>query len=89
VYAKSAWRFVHAIRPYKPLKKLVKKIGAEVVLLCFSKTQLAGLCAMASQKGIAILYKMERFRELQDTISTIANMGLWQQWHLFFNLLYP
>jgi hypothetical protein len=48
VYEESAWRFVHAIRPYKPLKKLVKKIGAEVVSLGFPKTELPGLRAIAS-----------------------------------------
>jgi hypothetical protein len=48
VYEESAWRFVHAIRPYKPVKKFIKKLGAEVVLLGFPKTELPGLRAIAS-----------------------------------------
>jgi len=31
VYEQSAWRFAHAVRPNKSVKKFVKKLGSEVV----------------------------------------------------------
>ena len=38
VYERSAWRFAHKVRPYKPVKKHIKKLGREIVSLGFLKS---------------------------------------------------
>jgi hypothetical protein len=39
VYEQSAWRFIELIKPYKPIKKRVKKLNMDVVSIGFPKSQ--------------------------------------------------
>ena len=50
VHEQSAWCFAHAVRPYKSVKKFVKKLGSEVVSLGFPKSQLDSIQAWALEK---------------------------------------
>ena len=43
VYEESAWRFIELVKPYKPIKKRVKKLKMDVVSIGFPKSQLPGL----------------------------------------------
>ncbi len=54
VYEQSAWRFAHAVKSYKPVKKFVKKLGAEVVSLGFPKSQLGSIQDISVAKGFVV-----------------------------------
>ena len=51
VYEESAWRFIELVKPYKPIKKRVKKLNMDVVSIGFPKSQLPGLINIVEQNG--------------------------------------
>ena len=54
VYEESAWRFIELIKPYKPIKKRVKKLNMDVVSIGFPKSQLPAILDIVSQNGFTL-----------------------------------
>jgi hypothetical protein len=55
VYEESAWRFIALVKPYKPIKKRVKKLNMDVVSIGFPKSQLPGLLTIVEQNGFTLV----------------------------------
>jgi hypothetical protein len=81
VYEQSAWLFVHLVRPYKPVKKFVKKLAAEVVSMGFPKSQLQAIHSLALDRGwlitdepgrMIILVKEEPVVPFQDWKQSVS-----------------
>lgn len=54
VYEESAWRFHAFIRPFKPVKKFVKKYRKDIVTIGFPKSNLESILKTASENGCKI-----------------------------------
>ncbi|MBW6459767.1 MAG: hypothetical protein K0B08_04265 [Bacteroidales bacterium] len=61
VYEESAWRFVHWLRPYKAIKKFVKKLNQEIVSIGFPKKALDTIKQEAREKGFQIVVEENNF----------------------------
>ncbi len=61
VYEESAWRFHAFIRPYKPVKKYVRKYGKELVTIGFPKSLLEGIVKVASDNAYTVTGESETY----------------------------
>jgi len=61
VYEESAWRFHAFIRPFKPVKKFVKKYRKDIITIGFPKSNLESILKTASEKGFKIAVESDAY----------------------------
>jgi hypothetical protein len=60
-FEKSAWRFCAFLKPYKAVKKAVKKMKGEVVSIGFPMSQLPAILELSHQNGFSVVGKEAGF----------------------------
>ena len=86
VYEQSAWRFVELIKPYKPIKKRVKKLNMDVVSIGFPKSQLPAISEIARQNGFTLDREESGSLTIQISGEPDVNFDEWKQ-HIPLNLM--
>ena len=79
MYEQSAWRFVELIKPYKPTKKMVRKLNIEVVSIGFPKSQLSAISEIAHQKGFILSQEASGPLTIQIPGEPDINFDEWKQ----------
>ena len=79
VYEESAWRFVELIKPYKPIKKRVKKLNMDVVSIGFPKSQLPAILDIVSQNGFTLSQEEPSSLILKTLSEPDTNFSEWKQ----------
>ena len=79
VYEQSAWRFIELIKPYKPIKKRVKKLNMDVVSIGFPKSQLTAISEIAHKNGFTLAQEESGSLTIKITGEPDVNFDEWKQ----------
>jgi len=79
VYEESAWRFIELIKPYKPIKKRVKKLNMDVVSIGFPKLQLPAISEIAHQNGFTLAQEESGSLIIKMPSEPDVNFDEWKQ----------
>ena len=79
VYEQSAWRFIELIKPYKPIRKRVKKLNMDVVSIGFPKSQLPVISEIAHQNGFTLAQEESGSFTIQILGEPDVNFDEWKQ----------
>jgi len=79
VYEESAWRFVTFVKQNQPGSKYVKKVDMDVVSIGFPKTGLAGILAIAAQRGFVLVREEETWLAIKTTDEPEGHFAAWKQ----------
>jgi hypothetical protein len=79
VYEQSAWRFIELIKPYKPIKKRVKKLNMDVVSIGFPKSQLYAISEIARQNGFTLAQEESGSLTIKIPVEPYINFDEWKQ----------
>ena len=79
VYEQSAWRFIELIKPYKPIKKRVKKLNMDVVSIGFPKLQLPAISEIAHKNGFTLAQEEPGSLTITIPSEPYFNFDEWKQ----------
>jgi hypothetical protein len=79
VYEQSAWRFIEFIKPYKPIKKRVKKLDMEVVSIGFPRSQLSVIFEITQQNGFTLVVEESGVFTIKILNEPMVNFEEWKQ----------
>jgi hypothetical protein len=86
VYEQSAWRFIELIKPYKPIKKRIKKLNMEVVSIGFPKSQLPAISEIINKNGFTLTQEESGSLTIKIPCEPDVNFDIWKQ-NLPLNLM--
>lgn len=79
VYEESAWRFSEMIKPYKPVRRNIKKLNKEIVSLGFPNKLLPDILKMVERQGFMLEMEEPNSLTIRITHEPESDFSDWKE----------